>query len=241
MTTFEITSYPDLRNSFSIESLFPYLTNNLRRKLKKYDTVEKLLDAIYENQTTLSENEEIIVVDEMFRIDKNMINYHLGLLKNPKLDYFLKDLNNKNTLKNNEIISQQLLDLKETTKDVFLLELFEEINDLNFDNICFDFISAQLVNYFHAENKSFINAKKIKIFDFSKGINNVLENDPDLFLPLSTNIKKNHDSSFLEFIKNISDFGITSYIHATTFNNETLSFIKKIDSKFVFKVRRAIN
>ena len=60
--------------------------------------------------------------------------------------------------------------------------------------------------------------------------------------PLSGAIpEKGVNLELLNFIKNLSDFGLKSRIHAHALSDESLSFINLIDSKFIYKLNRFIN
>jgi len=243
MTSFELTSYPDIRNSLSIYSLFPHLSSNVRTKLKKYSTIMEFLIAIHEKKTTLTNEEETLAIDEMLRIDRNLVNYQIGNLKNPKLSYISNKHEIENIVEENNSILNELSHIKENTDDKLIIDTFNKLDkvNINLEDVNYVFINAQLVNYFHSESSSYTNAKKFKITNVNKDLQSLINENYNLFMPVSCELKKEDSSKFLDFTKNIIDNGITSIIHLITFSDETLKFIKIIEPKFIFKISRIIN
>ena len=47
-------------------------------------------------------------------------------------------------------------------------------------------------------------------------------------MPTFAHIEKDFEKEILEFLKNISDFGITNSVHLISLNNETLKFINRL-------------
>tara|TARA_X000001036_G_scaffold334873_1_gene313753 strand:- start:561 stop:1292 length:732 start_codon:yes stop_codon:yes gene_type:complete len=243
MTSFELISYPDIRNSLSVYSLFPHLSSNVRTKLKKYPTIIEFLIAIHEQKTTLTNDEETLAIDEILRIDRNLVNYQIGNLKNPKLSYISNKYEIESIVEENDFIFNELSRIKENTDDKFIIDTFNKLAkvNINLENVNYVFINAQLVNYLHSESSSYTNAKKLNITNVNKDLESLIKENYNLFMPVSSELKKENSSKFLDFTKNIIDNGITSTIHLITFSDETLKFIKTIEPKFIFKINRIIN
>ena len=155
MTSFSVNSHPALRNSLNIESLYPYLATNVRTKLKKHKTIENLLIDIHERNTTLDESEELAVVDEILRIDKSIINYFTGTLKNKNLTYLSDRYDFKSLEVENEFLLNQLKNINDYTNNESLINLVNNaLIGLDEKLIFLNFVSAQLVNYINSNKKS---------------------------------------------------------------------------------------
>ena len=244
MTTFEVSSHPNTRLLHFTRALFPYLKPNVKVKLKKYETINDLVEALNEGSTTLKESEVEDVVKEILQIDKILINYELNILKHPNLTYIISPSTEKSTLENNQLIIKALEEYSDTAKDEIVLNKLKAIFNLDLSRVSFDFISAQLINYINSLNLNSVKIyiKKLDLHDINMPLNEALKTVAGLNEPLSGALpEKSVNLDLLNFIKNLSDFGLKSKIHAHALNEESLSFISLIDSKFVYKLNRMIN
>ncbi len=244
MTTFKVSSHPDIRLFHFTRTLFPYLKPNVKVKLKKYPTVNDLVDAINEGSTTLRESEIEDVLEEILQIDKILINYDLNILKHPNLTYIINPDAEKSTFENNQLIMKVLEECLDSAEDEIIFNELEAIFKLDLSRVCFDFISAQLVNYINSLNLNSVKIyiKKLNLHDLNVPLNKELKKEVGLNEPLSGAIpEKGVNLELLNFIKNLSDFGLKSRIHAHALSDESLSFINLIDSKFIYKLNRMIN
>lgn len=244
MTTFAVTSHPNIRLGLSTRALFPFLKSNLKVKLKKYNTINDLIEAINDESTTLRYSEVETIVSEILQIDKLLINYELNILKHPELTYIINPNIETSTVENNKLIIKKFKELYKSTNDKSIHNDLNLILGLDVSKICFDFISAQLVNYLKALNQNSLKIyiRKLNLHEINSSLEEAFKKESRLNEPLSGAIpEKEVNLDFLNFIKNLSDFGLKSRIHAYALNNETLSFINKIDSKFIYKMNRLIN
>ena len=242
MTSFSVNSHPALRNSLNIESLYPYLATNVRTKLKKHKTIENLLIDIHERNTTLNESEELTVIDEILRIDKSIINYFTGTLKNKNLTYLSDRYDFKSLEVENEFLLNQLKNINDYTNTESLINLVNNaLIDLDEKLIFLNFVNAQLVNYINSNKKSSTYLRRLKNFDTTKGFHYLKQKVDLISMPTFAHIEKDFEKEILEFLKNINDFGITNSVHLISLNNETLKFINRIDSKLIFNLNRVLN
>jgi len=244
VTTFEVSSHPNIRLELSTRTLYPFLKSNLKVKLKKYNTINDLIEAINDGNTTLRDSEVETVVSEILQIDKLLINYELNILKHPELTYIINPNIETSTIENNKLIIKKFKELYKSKNDKSILYNLNLILELDVSKICFDFISAQLVNYLKALNQNSLKIyiRKLNLHEINSSLEEAFKKESRLNEPLYGAIsKKEVNLDFLNFIKTLSDFGLKSRIHAYALNNETLNFINKIDSKFIYKINRLIN
>tara|TARA_B100000282_G_scaffold269114_1_gene222333 strand:- start:484 stop:1212 length:729 start_codon:yes stop_codon:yes gene_type:complete len=242
MTSFNVNSHIDIRNSLKIQALYPYLATNVRTKLKKYKTVEKLLVDIHEHNCTLDESEELTVIDEILRIDKNLINFFTGTLKNKNLTYLSNNYDFKSFEDENNFLLNQLKNISSYTKTESLINsINNSLIGLDTKLIFLNFVNAQLVNFIKSTKKTSSYLRRIKKFDTTKGFNYFKEEVDLISLPLFAHIEIDFEKEIIEFLKNINEFGITNTVHLISLNDETLKFINRIDSKLLFNLNRVLN
>jgi hypothetical protein len=242
MTTFNVNSHPNLRNGLKVQALFPYLPSNVRTKIKKHKTIEQLLIDIHESNTTLVNAEDLRVIDEILRIDKILINYYTGILKNKNLTYLSNNFDFKHIEEENSYLLNQLKNIKSYTKTESLIDSVNTALDgLDTELLFLNYVNAQLVNYINSTKKATTYLRRLKNFDSTKGFNFFNQKDDLISMPIFAHIEVSFEKEIIEFLKNINDFGISNSIHLISLNNETLKFINRIDSKLIFNLNRVLN
>lgn len=242
MTSFTVNSLPNLRNELSVQSLFPYLATNVRTKLKKHKTIEQLLVDVHDRNTTLNDTEELAVIDEILRIDKNLVNYYTGVLKNRNLTYLTNFKYFQSPEEENNFLLNQLRDIDSYTKTESLINSVNTaLEGLDNELLFVNFVNAQLVNYINATKKAFPYLRRLKNVDLTKGFNFFKQKNDLLSMPIFAHIEIGFEKEFLEFLKNLNDYGVTNSVHLLSLNDETMKFISRIDSKVIFNLNRVLN
>jgi hypothetical protein len=242
MASFTVNSLPNLRNELSVQSLFPYLATNVRTKLKKHKTIEQLLVDVHDRNTTLDDTEELAVIDEILRIDKNLVNYYTGVLKNRNLTYLSNFKYFQSPEEENNFLLNQLRDIDSYTKTESLINSVNTaLEGLDNELLFVNFVNAQLVNYINTTKKAFFYLRRLKNVDLTKRFNFFKQKNDLLSMPIFAHIEIGFENEFLEFLKNLNDYGVTNSVHLISLNDETMKFISRIDSKVIFNLNRVLN